>query len=199
VRVALLPITVHAQGTETDYLSTGLAQMLAARLEQYQGMVVVRPGGASAPPAGQREALEAAQASDADFVLFGSFTRFGDGASLDLRCARVVEATEGNDEELTVHSRRVFIHSGELAQIIPKLEVLAEKVARYIFAEQGDTARVVGTAPAQNDAGSGLAVDVEDLMRRVDALERSVFTPVATGERPATDEAVEEGEATIVR
>ena len=33
VRIVLLPLSVYAAGADTDYLSTGLAEMLAARLD----------------------------------------------------------------------------------------------------------------------------------------------------------------------
>ena len=92
VRIVLLPISVYAAGAETGYLSTGLAEMLAARLERYEGVAVVRPAADAVPPEGEAQALEAAGALGADFVLFGSFTQFGEGASLDLRCAPVAEA-----------------------------------------------------------------------------------------------------------
>ena len=93
-RIVLLPISVYAAGAETNYLSSGLAEMLAARLERYDGVVVLRPAADVTAPKGEAEALEAAGALRADFVLFGSFTQFGEGASLDLRCARVAEASE---------------------------------------------------------------------------------------------------------
>ena len=44
-RIILLPISVYATGAEVDYLQSGLMEMLASRLDQYDGLVVVRPGG----------------------------------------------------------------------------------------------------------------------------------------------------------
>ena len=41
VRIALLPMSVHAHSSGTEYLSSGLAAMLSARLEQFEGVVVV--------------------------------------------------------------------------------------------------------------------------------------------------------------
>jgi hypothetical protein len=180
-RIALLPISVYAAGAETDYLSTGLAEMLAARLERYEGVAVVRAGAEAAPPEGEGEALEAAAALGADFVLFGSFTQFGDGASLDLRCAKVgpEEASERGEDA----SRRVFVHSGTVAEIIPKLDTLAEKVVRYAFGDAGEARRVAAPA-ADAGAGSGAAGDnpLADLERRVEALERAVYAPAVPGE-----------------
>ena len=52
-RIVLLPISVYAAGADTDYLSTGLAEMLAARLERYEGVAVVRPAADAVPPDGE--------------------------------------------------------------------------------------------------------------------------------------------------
>jgi hypothetical protein len=178
-RIVLLPISVHAAGADTNYLSTGLAEMLAARLERYSGVAVVRPAADAAPPDGEAQALEAAGALGADFVLFGSFTQFGEGASLDLRCAPVAEASEGAG----AGSRRVFIHSGTVAEIIPKLDTLAEKVLRFALGDTGG-ARSITAPEAGGAAGSGSAGNdaLADLRRRVDALERAVYAPAPSDE-----------------
>jgi len=193
-RIALLPISVHAAGADKDYLSSGLAEMLAARLERYEGIVVVRPAADAAAPADEAEALEAAGALGAEFVLFGSFTRFGEGASLDLRCVRVAGAAEGDGGS----SRRVFIHSGAVAEIIPKLDTLAEKVVRYAFGEAGGTRRL--TEP-EAQAGGGASRSgggaLADLQRRVEALERAVYATKVSGEQAA--EAGDESSGSPVR
>jgi hypothetical protein len=178
-RVALLPISVHAAGADTAYLSTGLAEMLAARLERYDGIVVVRAAADATAPDGKAEALEKADALGADFVLFGSFTQFGEGASLDLRCARVGRESEGGGDA----SRRVFIHSGTVAEIIPKLDTLAAKVVRYASGD-GAGARPVAEPEAGEAGGSRAAGDAElvDLKRRVEALERAVYAPKVSDE-----------------
>ncbi len=85
VIVALAPIAVHAAGKESTYLSRGLSEMLSARLEQFDGIRVVPI------EAGEADALAAARSAGADYVLYGSFTRFGEGASLDLQCMATAE------------------------------------------------------------------------------------------------------------
>jgi TolB-like protein len=173
VRVALLPIAVHAEGKESDYLRSGLQEMLAARLEQFDGVSVVQPDVPGVRDAGA--AVAAAQAAGAEFVLYGSFTRFGDGASLDLHCVSVAATGEA------AGARRVFVHSGTLAEIIPQLDTLAEKVARYALAP---------ARPVRSDAASPAAGPSDEafqaLIKRVDALERAARTPVAatTGAQP---------------
>jgi hypothetical protein len=196
LRIVLLPISVHVAGTETGYLSTGLAEMLAARLERYEGVAVLRPAADALPPKGEAQALEAAGALGADFVLFGSFTQFGEGASLDLRCAPVAEAPEGGDSG----SRRVFIHSGTVAEIIPKLDTLAEKVLRFALGDAGG-ARSVAEPEAGGAAGSGSAGDeaLADLRRRVDALERAVYAPALSDEAAPAAGAESENSGSPVR
>ena len=162
VRVALLPLAVHASGPEATHLQDGLAEMIASRLDQYEGVRVVRPALDGAPPVDAAGARDAADASGADFVLYGSFTRFGDGASLDLRCVRVA-----GSEEVAIDDRRLFIQSGSLGQIIPQLDTLAQKVARYALAT-ATTPAVRGEDEGEGAAASDTAVaDFEALVRRV--------------------------------
>jgi TolB-like protein len=200
VRIVLLPVVVHAQGEETEYLSAGLSSMLAARLEQYEGVTVVRPGEAPAEIEGDREAVAAARAAGGEFVIYGAFTRFGDGASLDLRCAQVVELP---DEEASPPSRRTFVHAGTLAEIIPKLDTLSEKVVRYVLSGSGGAPRIAASAdaaaaPGNSQGQTTLAAEIQELMRRVDALERAVHPPVATGEAaPAGKAAVGSGQTAV--
>lgn len=196
VRVALLPIAVHSQGSDSAYLEMGLAVMLSARLEQYQGIDVVRPAADAVPASTQDEALQRARDAQADLVLYGSFTRFGDGASLDLRCAHVVAA--GGEELEDDPARRVFIQAGTLAAIIPDLDTLVEKVARFAF-ETAATPPRRGEGDAAVAATNGLErvspEEVQDLRGRVEALERAVYTPVAQGEPPPPAEVEPDGEA----
>lgn len=203
VRLALLPIAVHASTAEdTAYLSEGLSQMISARLEQFDGLRVVRPGAGPGAELDDAAAVEAARGAGAAFVLYGSFTQFGDGASLDLRCAEVAEArADDDDDEVAIASRRVFVHSGTLAEIIPKLDIVAEKVARYAFAGEGGPHRSADIAkPVAPPSGSGpdVSAEVQELLKRVDALERTVYKPLAQESPPA--EAGDAGsEGTAVR
>lgn len=179
VRIALLPIAVHAAGEESAYLQSGLAEMIASRLDQYEGVVVARPRIEGAPTATAEAAREVAKGVGADFVLFGSFTRFGDGASLDLRCARV--ANPGDSDAAQEAARRLFIQSGSLAEIIPQLDTLAQKVARYTIGAGGAAPRVAGTdADKAAPAASGPSqAEYQALLQRVETLERALIPPVA--------------------
>jgi TolB-like protein len=195
VRVALLPIAVHASGGDSGYLQTGLAEMISARLEQYRGLEVVRPAVDATPAPARDEALARAREVGADLVLYGSFTRFGEGASLDLRCAEVGEGPADGEEAAAPPARRVFIQAGTLAEIIPDLDTLAEKVARFAF-------RTSTTPPKHGEQGTGVAAadgvsseDVADLRTRVEAIERTLYAPVAQGEPPRSEAAETDGGA----
>jgi TolB-like protein len=198
-RIAMAPISVHAAGSDSGYLSTGLREMLSARLDQYDGVRVIRldPTDPTAP--GLEAAVGAGRAADADYVVFGSFTRFGEGASLDLRCVSLADAPEGEtaDEE----ARRVFIHSGQLGDIIPQLDTLAEKIARYALSSSSPHRNVSGEEAGEETVASGKeeAAVVESLKRRVEALERAVYAPAASGEAAAEETGEAESSGSAVR
>ncbi|MDJ0851885.1 MAG: hypothetical protein QNK04_26195 [Myxococcota bacterium] len=198
VRVALLPIAVHAQGEDSAYLETGLAAMLSARLEQYEGVDVVRPAADAVPATAREDAVARAREVEADFVLYGSFTRFGEGASLDLRCTQVGPEVSEEQEVEAGPARRVFIQAGTLAEIIPDLDTLAEKVARFAF-ETNSTPPKRGEAVAASPEAEAVSPEeVADLRSRVEALESALYTPVAQGEvpTPEQDEAAVAGDGT---
>jgi len=160
-RVALVPVTVHSNDAGSGYLSAGLASMLSSRLEQFEEIAVIRldaakPGGDAADAA-----LAAGRDAGAEFVVYGSFTQFGEGASLDLQCAPV-GAGAGD-------ARRIFVQSGTLGEIIPKLDELAEKIRLHVSGGRPPA------AVAATSAATGASGDFGDLQRRVEALERSVF------------------------
>jgi hypothetical protein len=186
-RVALLPVVVHTAEKDADYLSLGLADMLSSRLERSGQIAVLRLRGEGLATTDLEAALAAARSAGADYVLFGSFTQFGAGASLDMRCARV----EGDGSAEPPEARRVFVQSGTLQEIIPRLDDLSERVARYVS----------GAAPTESPAGpeagrpAPASAELEDLRRRVEALERSLDrAPTAPG-APAAGAAAAAGGA----
>ncbi|MEE2673328.1 MAG: hypothetical protein VX466_06010 [Myxococcota bacterium] len=163
VRILLLPIVVHS-AESPYYVQHGLADMLTARLERIPDLEVLRIDDAAAATTNLEKALERARKLDAEFVLFGSFTRFGTGASLDVHCA---VATYGGEGEPL---REVFLHSGSLGDVIPDLDDLVGKVARFVV--QGYSERAAGPEefPALRSSGQALS----DLERRVEALEQAL-------------------------
>jgi TolB-like protein len=162
VRVALLPIAVHSADDGSGYLSAGLAEMLSARLEQSGGLAVVRVPGQAVATSEVEKAVAAGRTAGADFVVFGAFTQFGAGASLDVQCAAVNDAGEAR-------ARRIFVQSGTLGEIIPKLDELAAKITRYMTGGGGSTSVAADGAGSTDGA-------IDEIRQRLDKLERAVYT-----------------------
>lgn len=175
VKVAILPVGIHAlEGHE--YLQSGLADMLASRIGQYEGVSVVRVEDADAATSNAQKARESAKKVGADYVIFGSFTNFGQGASLDLVCIASEEGTKVRD---------VFVQAGTLGEIIPKLDQVAERVARFALTGEPEPSPAVAAAPPGGDGGAAAASagGAASLAERVEALERVVFGGDAKAER----------------
>lgn len=184
-RVVILPVVVHSGAADPTYVSRGLADMLSARLEQHGGVEVVRVDDPALATSRLSRAVELGREAGGDYVLFGSFTQFGDGASLDVQCAPLTSGGE---------ARSIFIQSGTMGEIIPKLDELADKVARHLGAPVPAPGAGVGAevAGSSNGAGGSSAAELEALCRRLEALERAVFEPVAgTSEEAAQADAAE--------
>ena len=125
--LAILPIVVHTL-EHKEYLESGLADMLASRMGRLPGLAVIRVQSEDRATTDLEAAKALGREAGAEYVLFGSFTQFGEGASLDLQCAPV--AAEAEDA-----SRSIFIQSGTLDEIIPHLDQVAEKVARHLLVD----------------------------------------------------------------
>jgi outer membrane protein insertion porin family len=164
--VAILPVVVHALEQQA-YLRDGLADMLASRLGQQPGIGVIRVNDPAQATVDADAARAAGRAVGAQWVLFGSFTRFGEGASLDMRCMAV--AAPGDPGP-----RSIFVQAGQIADLIPRLEGLAERVALHVMGRD--------PAAAGASASAGGRSELEDLRRRVEALERRA---AATAAAPA--------------
>lgn len=157
-RIALVPVVVHS-AEDPDYLRAGLADMLVARLEQAGVFTVVRIQDPSQATSELEAALEVGRNVDAEFVLFGSFTRFGQGASLDMQAASTADAADA--EPL----REIFVHSGSIGDVIPDLDELVGKVSRFAVADyEGATPAAGGNERARPS--------VDKLRRRIETLER---------------------------
>jgi len=161
-KLLLLPIVVHSAEDPT-YLREGLSDMLTARLARIGALELVPPGAETQGTTQLARAKETARRLGADYVLFGSFTRFGQGASLDVQCAST--APGGAREPL----REIFVHSGSIGDIIPDLDELAGKVSRFAHGEA-----VVAAAPGTVSGVAVSARDYQALLGRVATLERSL-------------------------
>ena len=163
VKVALLPMAVHSQ-ERSEYLQAGIGDMLLSRLSQAPGLSVVRVADLKAATTDLEAARGAARAVGAKYVVFGSFTSFGDGASLDLQCARVDAGEEP--------ARQIFVQSGALGSIIPKIDDLADRVARYV-AEPGSGGEAPAVSAGPPARGSVSRAEFDDLRRRIEAIEET--------------------------
>ncbi len=162
VRIAILPIVVHS-ADDPSYLRRGLADMLASRIEQAGGFEVIRVEAVELGTTRLPRAIEVGNGVGAEFVLFGSFTRFGTGASLDMQCVSTRDDFEGGP------LREIFVHSGSIGEVIPDLDELVGKVGRFAirgFAERTD----VASPPPAGVDGAGL----EALEARIQLLEKAV-------------------------
>jgi TolB-like protein len=183
VRIALLPMVVHS-AENPNYVRRGLMDMMASRLERIRDLEVIRIDETSAATTNLEKALERARKVDAKFVLFGSFTRFGTGASLDVQCAAASE--NDSDEPL----REIFVHSGSIGDVIPDLDDLVGKVARFVIRDYTDRVVEAGETP---DLPSTRAMT--SLERRVEALEDALrgLSEQLSGGGPGSPAAVAEG------
>jgi TolB-like protein len=162
VPIALLPMVVHSAEIG-DYVRSGLADMLSSRLERIPDFRVIRIDDEAAATTRLEKALETAADAGAEFVLFGSFTRFGTGASLDVHCAAV--KTKPGESPL----REIFVHSGNIGDVIPDLDDLVGKVARFVIKDYTERVAEAGEAV---DLPSTRAITA--LESRVAALEEAI-------------------------
>ena len=174
-RVAILPLTVNSVG-EQGYLRSGLADMLASRLARNPGVSIVRVDAESQATTDPRRAAAIGVELGARYVVFGSFTQFGQGASLDVQCveARAYEKKEDPG------ARRIFIQSGTVGEIIPKLDATAQKIGLFVAGPAPEAAPAVGAAPAPEPSASD--AEIESLRRRVEALEAYLFGEATDGD-----------------
>jgi hypothetical protein len=174
---------------EQGYLRSGLADMLASRLGRNPAVAVVRLEEDAQATTDPLRASEIALQHGARFVVFGSFTQFGEGASLDLQCLEAREYEEDEDPR----ARRVFIQSGKVGEIIPQLDATAQKIALFV-AGPAPADPLLPAVAASSDRPAGRVVNeagVEDLRRRVEAIEDYLFA--GDGPGPAADLAPGDG------
>jgi outer membrane protein insertion porin family len=158
-KLLMLPFVVHTSEAP-EYVRGGLSDMLGSRFSRIGAVELEREDDVTKATSNLETALAAGRKAGADYVLFGSFTRFGKGASLDVQCAPVAG---GAREPL----REIFVHSGSIGEIIPDLDELAGKVSRFARGE------IVTPGPSPS-SGSNAAIPsgpLADLARRVATLE----------------------------
>ena len=156
--IAVIPVVVHSS-EDPEYLRAGIEDMLVARIEQVGVLQVVRITDVAKATTQVDAAIATGREVNADFVLFGSFTRFGQGASLDMQAAATAPGASG--ETL----REIFVHSGSIGDVIPDLDELVGKVSRFAINDYQEPAAAGGSETRARPS-------IDKLRRRIDALER---------------------------
>ncbi len=164
--VALLPLVIHSLDDQS-FLRDGLSDMLLSRLGRDQRLAIVPVAGEGVATNDLETARGHARGVGAAYVVYGSFTHFGQGASVDVSAAAVDGDTFG--------PRQVFVHAGALGEIIPTLDGLADRVTRFVLEGPAQVAGAVGGGGAEGASSA----ELEDIVRRLEALERAVDPEVA--------------------
>ena len=177
-KIVILPIVVHSAATDSSYVSRGITDMISSRLEQTGRVQVERVEDPAAATTVLGKALELGKARNGDYLIFGAFTQFGDGASLDVHCLPLDVKSEAE----AAAARRIFISSGAMGDIIPKLDEIVDRVA--VYTKVASTDGRPGSQVSQGAAPPPPAPSADalkDLTRRLEALEKAVFKPGASG------------------
>jgi TolB-like protein len=128
-KVAILPITIHSPES-LDYLREGVYAMFTSRLE-LEGRVSVMERASVKKALSQfsgeidsEAARKLGETLGADFVVFGSLTKLGDTASLDLKVLEVKGEKPPSP---------IYVQARKLEEIIGQVDVLARKVDEKIL------------------------------------------------------------------
>jgi TolB-like protein len=152
-KIALLPFKVNAQQDMT-FLQNGIFDMLTSRLSKAGEVEVLdrreaesaMKSVAGAKPVDENLARKIGQQLDADFVLFGSLTVFGNSISIDSKMVDVAGARP---------TMTFFDQSQDLGAVITKINLMAANINAELF---GRTAAATPSpAPAQATAGAAQA------------------------------------------
>jgi hypothetical protein len=162
-RIVILPIVVHSAASNPSYVSRGITDMISSRLEQTGRVQVERVEDPNAATTELGKALDWGKARGGDYLIFGAFTQFGEGASLDVHCLPL----DVKNEAEAAAARRIFISSGAMGDIIPKLDEIVDRVAIYTKVGRNESTASAAPAPPPDV--------LRDLVRRLDALEKTVF------------------------
>ena len=128
-KVAIIPVKIHSP-ENLGFLREGLVDMLSSRVE-LEGRVTVLEKGPVQKAFDQvsgeingETAKKIGQLLEADFVVFGSLTKLGDSASLDLKIVGVKEEKPGFS---------VFIQARKMEEIVASVDQLARQIDEKIL------------------------------------------------------------------
>jgi len=182
-KVAILPITIHSPES-LEYLREGVYAMFSSRVE-LEGRISLIERAAVKKVVSQFSGeidSEAAQKLGedlgADFVVFGSLTKLGDSASLDLK---VLDVKGGKAPS------PVYVQAGKLEEIIGQVDVLARKVDEKILGYP------LSPPPAEKAAVAEKPAEAPKAMAAIPVLPQP--PPPGPGPAPSGKEAYEFGKS----
>jgi len=142
-RVAILPFDIHAE-KELTFLQEGILDMLASRLAWQDQVVVINKNETKAALAqiegfeGESRALLVGGKLQADYVLFGSLTVFGESVSIDAKMADV----SGQQAPLPF-----FAQTRGMGEVIPQINQFATTINETVFGRAVAQRPVAAPAP----------------------------------------------------
>lgn len=146
-RVVVIPLKMNAE-KDLSFLQDGIFDMLATRLSHPGKVNVVgkektlQASKDVSGPINEQYAKTVGSRLDADYVLFGSLTVFGNSVSLD---AKLLDMSETNP------TLSLFRQSQSMDDVIPAINDFAQEINQKVFGKQ-ETVGVAGTTPRQGQA-----------------------------------------------
>lgn len=146
VKVAVLPFEINAE-KNLDFLKTGIQDMLGSRLSWKDKVVVIDKTAVNTTVKGLGQykndslALLAGGQLKSDFIISGSITIIGQGASID---AKMMDITG------KIPPVAFFGQSNELGDIIPEINRFATNINETVFHRQMGAANTNQTASPQS-------------------------------------------------
>jgi len=148
-RVVILPFKMNAQ-KDILFLQNGIYDMLSSRLARAGKVQVIgreeteKALEAVHGPVNEISAIETGVKLNADFVLFGSLTVFGNSVSID---AKMVDVS-GSQPTLAF-----FDHSQGMDEVIPRINIIAKDINEKVFGIKTTTSAPPPTSSTQAPEG----------------------------------------------
>ncbi len=147
-KVAILPVTIHSP-ENLDYMKAGLWDMLSSRVALEGKIAVVEKSLVKktlSQISGEIEtenAKKIGQILGVDYVVFGSLTKLGDSASLDLKLVPIKEEKTPSP---------VYVQAKKMEEIVARVDELALSINEKILGYPLKTTPAEKPAPATREA-----------------------------------------------
>ncbi len=170
-RVVIIPFKMNAE-KDLTFLKDGIYDMLASRLSRAGKVQVVgreeteKALKAVTGPINEETARQIGENLNADFVLFGSLTVFGNSVSID---AKMVDVS-GDKQKFAF-----FNHSQGMDEVIPQINIIAGDINEKVF---GVKSTVTTPPPASSTPAPG------SQKRDIHAHPETLLKNEVTGEEP---------------